>query len=284
MEREHGSGGIKVGIHSRTPFHPLQLLSNGRRDELTGIYLEFADRFFEGEPEKGPTTKKQPDYNQALSFYQQALFYNTNALIHMMHGVANPQVGQSLDAANRTAEQSGVDRAIGLVAPAEIVIEDPGGLPGAGVIGGGAQGEDLHQGTPFVDRVRIGDGARHLPPEEDNPADPAGGDELHLDPVLAKGADLLVEDAAGLPVDLRVFMAQDEGPLLLAHREDPGKERHFAGTDVDPFPQRLHHSPAGEFLQPVAEHQEMGELARERRPLEVAAMPRAPMTPPATLA
>lgn len=50
-----------------------RLLSNGRRDELTGIYLEFADRFFEGEAEKGPTTKKQPDYNQALSFYTQAL-------------------------------------------------------------------------------------------------------------------------------------------------------------------------------------------------------------------
>ncbi len=50
-----------------------RLLSNGRRDELTGIYLEFADRFFEGEPEKGPTTRKQPDYNQALSFYTQAL-------------------------------------------------------------------------------------------------------------------------------------------------------------------------------------------------------------------
>ena len=50
-----------------------RLLSNGRKDELTGIYLEFADRFFEGEPEKGPTTRKQPDFNQALSFYQQAL-------------------------------------------------------------------------------------------------------------------------------------------------------------------------------------------------------------------
>jgi uncharacterized protein YfaS (alpha-2-macroglobulin family)/outer membrane protein assembly factor BamD (BamD/ComL family) len=50
-----------------------RLLSNSRRDELTGIYLEFADRFFEGEPEKGPTTRKQPDYNQALSFYAQAL-------------------------------------------------------------------------------------------------------------------------------------------------------------------------------------------------------------------
>src|SRR5260221_734109 len=50
-----------------------RLLSNGRKDELTAIYLEFADRYFEGELEKGPSTRKQPDYNQALSFYQQAL-------------------------------------------------------------------------------------------------------------------------------------------------------------------------------------------------------------------
>lgn len=50
-----------------------RLLSNGRKDELTGIYLESADRFFEGEVEKGPSTRKQPDYNQALTFYTQAL-------------------------------------------------------------------------------------------------------------------------------------------------------------------------------------------------------------------
>ncbi|HMC11152.1 MAG TPA: tetratricopeptide repeat protein, partial [Pirellulaceae bacterium] len=37
-----------------------RLLSNGRKDELTGIYLESADRFFEGEVEKGPSTRKQP--------------------------------------------------------------------------------------------------------------------------------------------------------------------------------------------------------------------------------
>lgn len=50
-----------------------RLLSSGRRDELTAIYLEFADRFFEGELEKGPSTHRQPDYAQALSFYAQAL-------------------------------------------------------------------------------------------------------------------------------------------------------------------------------------------------------------------
>lgn len=50
-----------------------RLLSDGRKDELTGIYLEFADRYFEGEPIPGPTARKQPDYGQALAFYTQAL-------------------------------------------------------------------------------------------------------------------------------------------------------------------------------------------------------------------
>ncbi|MFN0050915.1 MAG: MG2 domain-containing protein, partial [Planctomycetales bacterium] len=50
-----------------------RLLSSSRKDELTGIYLEFADRYFEGEPAQGPSARKQPDYNQALVFYTQAL-------------------------------------------------------------------------------------------------------------------------------------------------------------------------------------------------------------------
>lgn len=50
-----------------------RLLSNGRKDELTAIYLEFADRYYEGIPVQGPTSEKKPDYAQALAFYQQAL-------------------------------------------------------------------------------------------------------------------------------------------------------------------------------------------------------------------
>lgn len=50
-----------------------RLLSAGRRDELTNVILEFADRYFEGVPAKDPSQKKQPDYAQALSWYQQAL-------------------------------------------------------------------------------------------------------------------------------------------------------------------------------------------------------------------
>lgn len=50
-----------------------RLLSAGRRDELTAIYLEFADRYFEGVPAVGPKPKQDPDYAQALNYYQQAL-------------------------------------------------------------------------------------------------------------------------------------------------------------------------------------------------------------------
>lgn len=50
-----------------------RLLSAGRRDELTQIYLEFANRYFEGTPAVGPKPKVDPDYAQALNYYQQAL-------------------------------------------------------------------------------------------------------------------------------------------------------------------------------------------------------------------
>ncbi|MDB5336303.1 MAG: hypothetical protein JWN70_1922 [Planctomycetaceae bacterium] len=50
-----------------------RLLSAGRRDELTAIYLEFANRYFEGVPAAGPKPKQDPDYAQALNYYQQAL-------------------------------------------------------------------------------------------------------------------------------------------------------------------------------------------------------------------
>ncbi|MBW3541969.1 MAG: tetratricopeptide repeat protein, partial [Planctomycetes bacterium] len=50
-----------------------RLLSEDRRDELAGIYLEFADRYFEGVPVEGPGSRKQPDYQQALTYYQEAL-------------------------------------------------------------------------------------------------------------------------------------------------------------------------------------------------------------------
>lgn len=50
-----------------------RLLSAGRRDELTAIYLEFAHRYFDGTPALGPQPKRDPDYAQASNYYQQAL-------------------------------------------------------------------------------------------------------------------------------------------------------------------------------------------------------------------
>lgn len=49
-----------------------RLLSRGRKDELAKIYLEFADRFFEGVPANDPSQAKQPDFKQALEYYREA--------------------------------------------------------------------------------------------------------------------------------------------------------------------------------------------------------------------
>lgn len=50
-----------------------RLLSRNRKDQLAAIYLEFADRYFEGVPAKDPSQEKKPDYQQALTYYQEAL-------------------------------------------------------------------------------------------------------------------------------------------------------------------------------------------------------------------
>jgi alpha-2-macroglobulin len=53
-----------------------RLLSGNRRDELAGIYLEFADKYFEGIVAKDPSGKPKPDYKQALTYYTEALKLN----------------------------------------------------------------------------------------------------------------------------------------------------------------------------------------------------------------
>jgi uncharacterized protein YfaS (alpha-2-macroglobulin family)/outer membrane protein assembly factor BamD (BamD/ComL family) len=50
-----------------------RLLSRKRKDELAGIYLEFADRYYEGVPADDPSKAKKPDYKQALTYYQEAV-------------------------------------------------------------------------------------------------------------------------------------------------------------------------------------------------------------------
>ncbi len=50
-----------------------RLLSDGRRDELAAISLEFADRYFDGVPAKDPSQAKKPDYGRARTYYQEAL-------------------------------------------------------------------------------------------------------------------------------------------------------------------------------------------------------------------
>ncbi|MDG2222080.1 MAG: tetratricopeptide repeat protein [Rubripirellula sp.] len=50
-----------------------RLLSRGRKDDLAQIYLEFADRYFDGIPTEDPSQAKQPDYQQALTYYTEAV-------------------------------------------------------------------------------------------------------------------------------------------------------------------------------------------------------------------
>jgi tetratricopeptide (TPR) repeat protein len=50
-----------------------RLLSDGRRDELAGITLEFTERYFEGIPSEDPAAEKNPNYQQALTYYLETL-------------------------------------------------------------------------------------------------------------------------------------------------------------------------------------------------------------------
>ena len=50
-----------------------RLLSDKRQDLLTGIYIEFADRYFDGIPAQEPGAERKPDFRQALTYYSQAL-------------------------------------------------------------------------------------------------------------------------------------------------------------------------------------------------------------------
>ena len=50
-----------------------RLLSRERKDELASIYLEFADKYYEGVPADDPSKAKKPDYKQALTYYQEAV-------------------------------------------------------------------------------------------------------------------------------------------------------------------------------------------------------------------
>ncbi|MAG92463.1 MAG: hypothetical protein CMJ48_01750, partial [Planctomycetaceae bacterium] len=58
-----------------------RLLSAGRRDELAGIYLDFANRYFEGVHGKSLLEKPKPDYQQALLYFSEALKMNASAQV-----------------------------------------------------------------------------------------------------------------------------------------------------------------------------------------------------------
>ncbi|WP_372716811.1 tol-pal system YbgF family protein, partial [Novipirellula sp.] len=50
-----------------------RLLSRDRKDELAKLYLEYADRYFDGIASEDPSNLKKPDYKQALTYYSEAV-------------------------------------------------------------------------------------------------------------------------------------------------------------------------------------------------------------------
>lgn len=68
------------------------LLSEDRKQQIAAIYLEFADAFFKPE-----TDDKQPDYKQALEFYQQALDVGPQRLSRIQTELRIAQCRQKLN-------------------------------------------------------------------------------------------------------------------------------------------------------------------------------------------
>ncbi len=156
-----------------------------------------------------------------------------------------------------------------LVAPAEIGIEDVGCFSGVGIIGHGTQGKDLHERPPFRNRVGIGDGARYVPTEQEDSCYPAGGQKLHRNAVPAEAPDRFMENLTAFPVQFRILMMENEGVPVPDHGKDPGQEGRIPLVDIETFPKRLDHTPAGKFLQAIPEHEKMGQFARQCRALEM---------------
>ncbi|MDF1842279.1 MAG: tetratricopeptide repeat protein [Rubripirellula sp.] len=67
LRRQYTEAGEIYGLEAE------RLLSRGRKDDLAQIYLEFADRYFEGIPAEDPSQAKKPDYQQALTYYTEAV-------------------------------------------------------------------------------------------------------------------------------------------------------------------------------------------------------------------
>jgi hypothetical protein len=78
-----------------------------------------------------------------------------------------------------------------------------------------------------------------------------------------------MKNLAAFPVQVGILMAEDKGVPFFDYRKNPGKERHIPLMDIYAFTQRLNHTPSGEFLYPVTEHEKVGKLARQSRSLEV---------------
>jgi len=108
-----------------------------------------------------------------------------------------------------------------------------------------------------------------MTPEKEDASDPFGRQKLGVYAAPAEMSDCVLKSLAAFPVQDGILMAENEGILFLGHREDTGKESHIAFPDVETFAQCLHGAPSRKFLNPVTEHEEVGQFARQGGSLEV---------------
>ena len=108
-----------------------RLLSRQRKDELAEIYLEFANLYYEGVLAEDPSQAKQPDYQQALTYYQEALKLGPTLPVQQtiefriarcQHELGN--VGEAIADYQQFLGQHGLDEPeSGETAPIEVVAE-----------------------------------------------------------------------------------------------------------------------------------------------------------------
>ena len=108
-----------------------RLLSRDRKDELASVYLEFADRYYEGVPSKDPAKTKKPDFKQALVYYKAAseLGPSNQRLqkIHFRIARCHEKLGKHQEALNAyqkfLRDYDAEKPELGLAAPAEMEAE-----------------------------------------------------------------------------------------------------------------------------------------------------------------
>ena len=125
LQRDYLNAGVIYKAEAK------RLLSRDRKDELASVYLEFADRYYEGVPSKDPAKTKKPDFKQALVYYKAAseLGPSNQRLqkIHFRIARCHEKLGKHQEALNAyqkfLRDYDAEKPELGLAAPAEMEAE-----------------------------------------------------------------------------------------------------------------------------------------------------------------